>query len=358
MDLKKDLPKLGKETGRGVYYDVDGTSVNIGRRPIYADFKNNKYNDEESCVSVLIGISKPNVLLLKLVRRMESRSFNDRENDPSYGLYLQIKSLFQSIRKYIDIGIATKDIGNVPEIQVNDVQDTLKFFSSVMDSEHDVEFAYSSLNCEFSGNRYFNTLGFLNWMKENRFPIPDELAFNENDDGTFHFADSHKDHIIESDKPYTFPGKQITSWEDLKITLISYQVVEIKTQDEPIKLTFQQLGMANQQNPEKHKKVWETLMLFATLDGKYPNKDFPKASLENTKDRVKEFNKALNDFFNLTDTIYQNHYKKSKCWETKFTIQSRLEANRSQEDVRSLHQTEVEETQRRSNLSDQQLYQN
>jgi hypothetical protein len=203
----------------------------------------------------------------------------------------------------------------------------------------------------------FETLPFLKWAKESGYAIPDELAFNENSDGPLQRAGSTKDHIIGSGKTYTFPGKQITSWGGLKITLISFDVVEIETQDEKVKLTYHQLGMANQQNPERHKMVWDTLILFATLDGKYPNKDVPKANLEKAKDRTKELNCSLKNFFNLSESIYRYPYNKKKCWETKFIIQSILEPSRSQEDERSLHQIGVEEAQRKSNVSDRELYQ-
>ena len=163
---------------------------------------------------------------------------------------------------------------------------------------------------------------------------------------------------------YTFPGKQINSWNELEMVLISYTTVEIRTSKNKIrtsndfqKLTFQQLGMANQQNPEKDKKVWQALMLFAELEGKYPNQDFPDANLENAKDRVKELNENLKQFFNLNDNIYKAHYKKKKCWELKFTISSRLEINPSHQADPSIVESEVERTKRLINLPESELYQ-
>jgi hypothetical protein len=192
MDLKKELPKLGQVAGGKVYYEVDGESIHLGRRPNYAEFKSKPYQDEETCVSVLLGISKPNALLLSLVRRMNSLSIKDKGNDPAYRLYRQLVNLFQSIRETIDIGIETGDIGKVSETKENDMQVMFRLHSSAMSAEPDIEFTYNFLNCEFLSSRYFDTLGFLNWMQENGFPIPDELAIDKDRDGQSFWAGSRQ----------------------------------------------------------------------------------------------------------------------------------------------------------------------
>jgi hypothetical protein len=186
MDLKQDLPKIGQVTGENLHYEVDGESIYIGRRPDYADFKNKPYQDEETCVSVLLGISKPNALLLYFERRMDSLSIKDKENDPSYGLYRQLVDLFQSIRNAIDIGIATKEIGKVPETEETELQFMRKLHTPAYGPEYRVEHC---LNCKFSCNRFFNTLYFLSWMQENRYPIPEEIAFEKSDNGDLVWID-------------------------------------------------------------------------------------------------------------------------------------------------------------------------
>lgn len=155
---------------------------------------------------------------------------------------------------------------------------------------------------------------------------------------------------------YTFTGEQIKSWEDIEIVLISHDTVEIKMGQHSKKLTFQQLGMANKQNPEKPKKVWEALKVFANLNGTFPNQDYPEAQLENAKDRVKDLNKDLKHFFNIQDNIYKEHYKKNHCWSIKFRISSRLEMNPDQQSDPSIFETEIESAKRSVNLHDSQLY--
>jgi hypothetical protein len=48
------------------------------------------------------------------------------------------------------------------------------------------------LNCKFSINRYFTALGFLSWMQENGFPIPDELAIDKDRDSKPFWAGSRQ----------------------------------------------------------------------------------------------------------------------------------------------------------------------
>jgi len=229
MDLTKELPRLGKETKSGrVYYEVDGKSYPIGRRPDYADFNKNNggYQDEETCVSVILGISNPNALLLSFVRWEYSPSCNGTENEPKRELYMQLKKLFKRIRKDIDIGIATGDIGKVSEIKEDDAQAMRELYSLVMSKESNVELAYKDLNCKFLNNRIFNSLGFLSWMQKNGYPIPEELAIEKNGHGETVWAGrSSKAQIA------TIPVPSGTKWFQIHFRIVNPTRIEIKTPD-------------------------------------------------------------------------------------------------------------------------------
>lgn len=156
---------------------------------------------------------------------------------------------------------------------------------------------------------------------------------------------------------YTFPGKQINSWNELEITLLSHETITIKTSHVTKNLTFQQIGMENKQNPEKPTKVWETLKFFAELDGKYPNSKFEKATLEKAKDRIAELNRTLKQFFNLPQSIFKNHFKKHSCWETQFKISSKLYHSPDENTpLPSMIESEIESASRSVNLSESKLY--
>lgn len=156
---------------------------------------------------------------------------------------------------------------------------------------------------------------------------------------------------------YTFPGKQIDSWDKLEIILVSHEMVTIKTPHDSKNLTFQQIGMANKQNPEKPQKVWEALKVFALLNGKFPNRDFPDAEIKNEKDRTKELNERLKQFFNLPNkSIYKNHYRKNHCWETNFKISSKLDLPSDETLPPSISESEIESATRSVNLPERNLY--
>lgn len=336
------LPYLGETKDNGDCFLLDKKIW----RPDYNRIKTDPTISLQTCICTLLGIDDLFIIAtikdhLDFIDDFQGGVF--REDD-----FIEFPSAHA--------GAFPKDINNTIKYRegwrdiISFVENFINAFTghnhiSLRDIDHEIQ------QCNIE------TSSFLKWAKESGYAIPDELAFNENSDGPLQRAGSTKDHIIRSGKTYTFPGKQITSWGGLKITLISFDMVEIETQDEKVKLTYHQLGMANQQNPERPKMVWNTLMLFATLDGKYPNKDVPKANLEKAKDRTKELNCSLKNFFNLSESIYRYPYNKKNCWETKFIIQSRIEPSRSQEDERSLHQIGVEEAQRKSNVSDRELYQ-
>jgi hypothetical protein len=177
MDLKQDLPKLGKENEWGmVHFGVDEKSTFFSLRPNYAAFKNNKYNDEVSCVSVLVGLLKPNNMMVFFKDQVKSQPY---KNEPLLliqllVLYGQLINLFKTIRENIDTGIATGEIGKV-------------LIPAIMESQTLME--YERLNCHFSSSRQFNTLSFLSWMQENGHPIPEELAFEKSDNGDLVWID-------------------------------------------------------------------------------------------------------------------------------------------------------------------------
>lgn len=174
MDLKKELPKLGKDVPDGVDFGIDKKTMVYSLRPDYAEFKKKKYNKEVRCVAVLVGFLAPNTVHKICLERwwefMNGPHHGlDQIGNPRFSFLGSAVGIFSDIREIIDIGIATNEIGRVLE---NDPKLLKEEFES---------------DTMFSRNRWFDTLPFLNWMRQNGYPIPDELAFDAGVDGELYW---------------------------------------------------------------------------------------------------------------------------------------------------------------------------
>jgi len=167
---------------------------------------------------------------------------------------------------------------------------------------------------------------------------------------------------LNQSKNYTFSGEQITSWKELEIILTSCTTVDIIIKGNIEKLSYHSLGMAHKQNPDMPKAVWGVLKIFARCNGKISYKDSSDCYIERkkSKDRTIELNRYLKAFFNMENSIYKHHYRKNKCWETKFKISSRLETSQNPQEepnISDFIDSNIEEIKRKNNISDSQLLQ-
>jgi hypothetical protein len=123
----------------------------------------------------------------------------------------------------------------------------------------------------------------------------------------------------KSDNPEAtklFPCKEGTKWEDVKITLIASDTVRIETPNGKGRYTYHELGMADKRPGDKPKEVWETLKLFASNQGIFPQEN-QKVNEKNLVEKAKHLNAHLKKLFGIKERIYKHFYKKLRRYETK-----------------------------------------
>ena len=126
--------------------------------------------------------------------------------------------------------------------------------------------------------------------------------------------DKYKSNNPEKIKP--FPCEAGTKWEDVKITLIASDTVRIETPNGKGRYTYHELGMADKRPGDKPKEVWETLKLFASNQGIFPQEN-QKVNEKNLVERAKHLNAHLKKLFGIKERIYKHFYKKLRRYETK-----------------------------------------
>ena len=111
------------------------------------------------------------------------------------------------------------------------------------------------------------------------------------------------------------PGTKL-KWKDIKITLISKDVVNIETPLGPRRFSYHELDMADKRTRLKKPTVlWGLLKMFAEHHG-FISSQNPKYD-PNLPDTAKRLNRCLQDFFGIYDSIFTDHYKAEKGYKTK-----------------------------------------
>lgn len=174
MNIKNQLPYLGTEQDdRSLKINEHITiKKNDWDRPDYDDFKSKVCQSEFECANVLTGIS--NIDSVKLIVDGLNQKLEIKEKpylrsmieSPKWLAYFDFYCCMTDIRETIDLGVKTGELKAI-DINENDGE-------SISD--------YGP-NFYFNPYIYYDVLQFLNWMKKNSFPIPDELQLYERDDG-------------------------------------------------------------------------------------------------------------------------------------------------------------------------------
>ena len=160
-------------------------------RPLYSEFKSKVYNAEDDCVSVLVGVVRPNGIYKFYMekeqelgelyyQKSDDEWITKLHDDPRQDFALKINHLFMEIQKMIRQGLASGEIGVCLQ---------------------DEPFQELEENDLFRDDRYFHSLSFLKWMQRNGFPIPDELRFHENKQGQLEYVDP----VIYGELERSFP---------------------------------------------------------------------------------------------------------------------------------------------------------
>ncbi len=186
------------------------------------------------------------------------------------------------------------------------------------------------------GENCFRPSDVLKWANKAGFKIPEELnslaqsdedgdkdriALNNGHARSFALNGTMITDPIAKDSSALFPCDPDTNWEDITITLISYEQVKIKTPQGEGKFNYAQIGMADGRNTDNKKRTWLLLMAFANYQGcitsdiiKNMNTIFPSSGQQDSFKKfmtgTKELNKHLKTLFGIEESIYIGQYRK------------------------------------------------
>ncbi|MGD0827804.1 MAG: hypothetical protein ABSA09_06920 [Desulfobaccales bacterium] len=106
-----------------------------------------------------------------------------------------------------------------------------------------------------------------------------------------------------------------TRWEDIEITLLSNEMVRIKTPAREERYTYAELGLSDKRKGDAPTLLWGLLKLFAQNNG-FISRENPKydARLPNS---AKRLNEHLRKLFGIDESLYTAHYKKERGYRTK-----------------------------------------
>ena len=118
-----------------------------------------------------------------------------------------------------------------------------------------------------------------------------------------------------------FPVDPETKWEDIKITLLSDEMVSIKTPHASGKFTYHQLGMQDTRIGDTYTQLWVLFRDFAKDQGfiSSANNEY-RANLTDT---TKRLNKHLKDLFGIQKSIFKGHYKRENGYRTRILFSDR-----------------------------------
>lgn len=129
-------------------------------------------------------------------------------------------------------------------------------------------------------------------------------------------------------------------WEDITITLHDRDLVSIKTPTSEERYSPAELKMTDKRKGNQTKEVWRTLMLFCLKTGFVSSEN--TTSEEDLPGKAKRLNKAMQDLFNIKESIFNSHYKnkseglkgtlKVAGYQTKARFRSTLSLNGSEEE--------------------------
>jgi hypothetical protein len=117
------------------------------------------------------------------------------------------------------------------------------------------------------------------------------------------------------DNAAVFPCDPGTRWSDITITLLSNEMVRIKTPKGEQRLTYHELGMKDRRAGDRPTLLWVLLKLFAESKGFISSKsrNFDRA----LPDTAKRLNDHMKKLFRIDESLYVGHYKKEKGYRTK-----------------------------------------
>jgi hypothetical protein len=132
-------------------------------------------------------------------------------------------------------------------------------------------------------------------------------------------AESHQKQSFQNEK--LLPCREGTKWEEVSITLVSNEMVRIKTPGGKDHFTYHQLGLQDKRRGDRHTMLWLWLKLFAVSEGFISSKTLPRYDPK-LPDVAKRLNKKLQEVFGIQDSIYTGHFKRENGYRTKIKFEN------------------------------------
>jgi len=110
------------------------------------------------------------------------------------------------------------------------------------------------------------------------------------------------------------------TWNDVVITLVAKDIVEVKINGRTEKRSYHELGMVDRRKGDKPRVMWWFLVLLLKNRG-FISKD-SDSYIGNLVDTAKGFKKHMRQLFNIQDDVL-NHYKSAGGYQAKFQAKDR-----------------------------------
>lgn len=122
-----------------------------------------------------------------------------------------------------------------------------------------------------------------------------------------------------AEKP-KLPCAEGTKWEEIKITLLSNELVKIETPRGSGRFNYAQLGLTDRRKGDAPNKIWRCLTMFAEHQGNVSSSSsgIPFDIKENLVKNASRLNMHLQEVFGIKESIYEDiSYKSAKRYKTK-----------------------------------------
>lgn len=115
-----------------------------------------------------------------------------------------------------------------------------------------------------------------------------------------------------------FPCDRDTTWKQISFILKTDELVLVRTPKGEARLRYDKLDFADKRSGDKPKKTWGIFQLLAKGNGEIALKGHDY--VRKLPDFAWALDKSFRALFGITESIWKNHYKKSKSYRSSFTI--------------------------------------
>ncbi|PIR01372.1 MAG: hypothetical protein COV66_01810 [Nitrospinae bacterium CG11_big_fil_rev_8_21_14_0_20_45_15] len=173
----------------------------------------------------------------------------------------------------------------------------------------------------------------IDWLRENDIEVPNESQRLMNNTLLQHSTTKVEpspssseqggmDTKVKDESGNFFPVPNGTTWEDIKITLLARDTVNITVKDQSQKFAFHELRMSDKRNGDKPKIEWWVLVLFLKEKG-FISKD-TEHRMKDLPDKIKPLKKTMKKVFGINAPMI-GHYKAEGGYRVNFKTDDKTE---------------------------------